>query len=186
MVGVRCQIQLVFNRSKHFSVYCEYSRVCHKAFGEVSDGSKGKGILYLLITQYRHLSRYQTTLDMSFLMSLCVSILSSPHCSTIFFGTVVPTVVITATSMMMIMNIKTVFLANANLSSKMNEKLRTVNKMVCILILSFAICWLPNAISNAMVLIITMNTTGVLGKYCWWIHMHSVQAIHTITQIQEL
>merc|ERR1712062_302826 len=73
-------------------------------------------------------------------------------------------------------------LVNGNLSDKLNEKLRLINKMVCILIISFAICWLPNAISNAMVLVITMNLTGVVGQYCWWVHMHSVKAVHTITQ----
>lgn len=133
--------------------YQAHYPICHKAFGEVNNGNKK--VLHLLISQY---------------------------CITIIFGTCIPTVVIITCSIMMIANIKIVFIKNGNLSDKLNEKLRLINKMVCILIISFAICWLPNAISNAMVLIITMNLTGVIGEYCWWVHMHSVKAIHTITQ----
>ena len=134
--------------------YQAHYAICHKAFGEINE-QKNSIFMVVLILQY---------------------------CCTIFFGTLIPTVIIITCSVLMVVNIKTVFLINGNLSDSLNEKLRLINKMVCILIITFAICWLPNAISNAAVLVITMNLTGVIGKHCWWVHMHSVKAVHTITQ----
>ena len=62
------------------------------------------------------------------------------------------------------------------------QSLSRVNRTVLALALSFIVCWVPNAISNLLIILVKLNELGFIGELCWSNFKPMLQMFHNLTQ----
>ena len=99
----------------------------------------------------------------------------------IIIGSLIPSIVIFTTSLTMIMSVRKKY-KSGTLSTNLQKRLKRINNMVIFLIVSFMLCWLPNAASNAALMVFKLNNLGIVGKYCWRVRGIIMQIMHSMSQ----
>ena len=99
----------------------------------------------------------------------------------IIIGSLIPSIVIFITSVTMVISVRKKY-KNGSLSTNLQKRLKRINNMVIFLIVSFMLCWLPNAASNAALMVFKLNNLGIVGEYCWSVRGIVMQIMHSMSQ----